>query len=111
MSSSSDNSTKMWIFGSSFRSGHSAPPILCVSRSEEHYDYILAADQQSRELSHRHVSKRAKKLKLKKEEIKLKPVIAFDVAEMWLHVIWTPRVLMYGGFKILFLANNFNSMP
>ncbi|KAG1327940.1 hypothetical protein COCNU_01G018740 [Cocos nucifera] len=35
-------------------------------------------DQQSRELSQRHVTKRAKKLRSKEEEIKLKPVIAFD---------------------------------
>ncbi|CAN1224039.1 U3 small nucleolar RNA-associated protein 21 homolog [Linum grandiflorum] len=48
-------------------------------------------DQQSRELSQHHVSKRAKKLKLKEEELKLKPVIAFDCAEIrerdWCNVV------------------------
>lgn len=110
MSSSADNSIKMWIFDTSdgdprllrFRSGHSAPP-LCI-RFYANGRHILSAgqdrafrlfsvvqDQQSRELSQRHVSKRAKKLKLKEEEIKLKPVIAFDVAEIrerdWCNVV------------------------
>ncbi|XP_059651888.1 U3 small nucleolar RNA-associated protein 21 homolog [Cornus florida] len=110
MSSSTDNSIKMWIFDTSdgdprllrFRSGHSAPP-LCI-RFYANGRHILSAgqdrafrlfsiiqDQQSRELSQRHVSKRAKKLKLKEEEIKLKPVIAFDVAEIrerdWCNVV------------------------
>ncbi|KAA8515646.1 hypothetical protein F0562_018743 [Nyssa sinensis] len=110
MSSSADNSVKMWIFDTSdgdprllrFRSGHSAPP-LCI-RFYANGRHILSAgqdrafrlfsviqDQQSRELSQRHVSKRAKKLRLKEEEIKLKPVIAFDVAEIrerdWCNVV------------------------
>ncbi|KAL2478321.1 transducin family protein/WD-40 repeat family protein [Forsythia ovata] len=110
MSSSADNSIKMWIFDTSdgdprllrFRSGHSAPP-LCI-RFYANGRHILSAgqdrafrlfsvvqDQQSRELSQRHVSKRAKKLRLKETEIKLKPVIAFDVAEIrerdWCNVV------------------------
>lgn len=110
MSSSSDNSIKMWIFDKSdgdarllrFRSGHSAPP-LCI-RFYSNGRHILSAghdrafrlfsiiqDQQSRELSQRHVSKRAKKLRMKEEEIKLKPVIAFDCAEIrerdWCNVV------------------------
>ncbi|KAM7486461.1 hypothetical protein LguiA_002470 [Lonicera macranthoides] len=110
MSASADNSVKMWIFDTSdgdprllrFRSGHSAPP-LCI-RFYANGRHILSAgqdrafrlfsviqDQQSRELSQRHVSKRAKKLRLKEEEIKLKPVIAFDVAEIrerdWCNVV------------------------
>lgn len=110
MSTSADNSIKMWIFDTSdgdprllkFRSGHSAPP-LCI-RFYANGRHILSAgqdrafrlfsviqDQQSRELSQRHVTKRAKKLKLKEEEIKLKPVIAFDVAEIrerdWSNVV------------------------
>ncbi|KAL0552091.1 hypothetical protein IC582_011187 [Cucumis melo] len=110
MSSSADNSIKMWIFDTTdgdprllrFRSGHSAPP-LCI-RFYANGRHILSAgqdrafrlfsviqDQQSRELSQRHVSKRAKKLKLKEEEIKLKPVIAFDCAEIrerdWCNVV------------------------
>ncbi|KAL9250535.1 WD repeat-containing protein [Drosera capensis] len=83
LSASADNSMKMWIFDTSdgdprllrFRSGHSAPP-LCI-RFYANGKHILSAgqdrafrlfsviqDQQSRELSQRHVSKRAKKLKL-----------------------------------------------
>ncbi|XP_031263908.1 U3 small nucleolar RNA-associated protein 21 homolog isoform X3 [Pistacia vera] len=110
MSSSADNSIKMWIFDTSdgdprllrFRSGHSAPP-LCI-RYYANGRHILSAgqdrafrlfsviqDQQSRELSQRHVSKRAKKLRMKEEEIKLKPVIAFDCAEIrerdWCNVV------------------------
>ncbi|GMP41524.1 hypothetical protein CsSME_00011599 [Camellia sinensis var. sinensis] len=105
MSSSADNSVKMWIFDTSdgdprllrFRSGHSAPPV-CI-RFYANGRHILSAgqdrafrlfsviqDQQSRELSQRHVSKRAKKLRLKEEEIKLKPVISFDVGMTSLYV-------------------------
>ncbi|KAF7138686.1 hypothetical protein RHSIM_Rhsim07G0058700 [Rhododendron simsii] len=103
-------SIEMWIFDTSdgdprllrFRSGHSAPPI-CI-RFYANGRHILSAgqdrafrlfsviqDQQSRELSQRHVSKRAKKLRVKEEDIKLKPVIAFDVAEIrerdWCNVV------------------------
>ncbi|KAK9293293.1 hypothetical protein L1049_021285 [Liquidambar formosana] len=110
MSSSVDNSIKMWIFDTAdgdprllrFRSGHSAPP-LCI-RFYANGRHILSAgqdrafrlfsviqDQQSRELSQRHVSKRAKKLRVKEEEIKLKPVISFDCAEIrerdWCNVV------------------------
>ncbi|KAL3567147.1 hypothetical protein D5086_032562 [Populus alba] len=102
MSSSADNSIKMWVFDTTdvdpqllrFRSGHSAPP-LCI-RFYANGRHILSAgqdrafrlfsviqDQQSRELSQRHVSKRAKKLRVKEEELKLKPVIAFDCAYVW----------------------------
>ncbi|CAL1380098.1 unnamed protein product [Linum trigynum] len=110
MSAAADNSIKMWIFDTSdgeprllrFRSGHSAPP-LCI-RFYANGRHILSAgqdrafrlfsviqDQQSRELSQHHISKRAKKLKLKEEELKLKPVIAFDCAEIrerdWCNVV------------------------
>ncbi|XP_073143979.1 U3 small nucleolar RNA-associated protein 21 homolog [Henckelia pumila] len=110
MSSSADNSVKMWIFDTSdgdprllrFRSGHSAPP-LCIKfyANGRHilsggHDcafrlFSVVQDQQSRELSQRHASKRAKRLKLKETEIKLKPVITFDVAEIrerdWCNVV------------------------
>ncbi|KAJ0968681.1 hypothetical protein J5N97_021558 [Dioscorea zingiberensis] len=110
MSSAADNSIKMWIFDTTdgdarllrFRSGHSAPP-LCI-RFYGNGKHILSAgqdrafrlfsiikDQQSRELSQRHVTKRAKKIGAKEEEIKLKPVIAFDFAEIrerdWCNVV------------------------
>ncbi|PIN27151.1 WD repeat protein [Handroanthus impetiginosus] len=110
MSSSADNSIKMWIFDTTdgdprllrFRSGHSAPPlcikfyangrhILSAGQDRAFRLFSVVQDQQSRELSQRHVSKRAKKLKLKEAEIKLKPVIAFDVAEIrerdWCNVV------------------------
>ncbi|KAL3832965.1 hypothetical protein ACJIZ3_007701 [Penstemon smallii] len=110
MSSSADNSIKMWVFDTSdgdprllrFRSGHSAPPrcikfyangrhILSAGQDRAFRLFSVVQDQQSRELSQGHVSKRAKKLKLKETEIKLKPVIAFDVAEIrerdWCNVV------------------------
>nr|CAD1831831.1 unnamed protein product [Ananas comosus var. bracteatus] len=122
MSSAADNSIKMWIFDNSdgdarllrFRSGHSAPP-LCV-RFYGNGRFLLSAgqdrafrlfsviqDQQSRELSQRHVAKRAKKLGKKEEEIKLRPVIAFDFAEIrerdWCNVVTchmdTPRAYVW----------------
>lgn len=122
LSSATDNSIKMWIFDTTdgdprllrFRSGHSAPP-LCI-RFYANGRHILSAgqdrafrlfsvvqDQQSRELSQRHVARRAKKLKMKEEEIKLKPVIAFDCAEIrerdWCNVVTchvdTPRAYVW----------------
>ncbi|XP_044465931.1 U3 small nucleolar RNA-associated protein 21 homolog isoform X2 [Mangifera indica] len=110
MSSSADNSIKMWIFDTTdgdprllrFRSGHSAPPrciryyangrhILSAGLDRAFRLFSVIQDQQSRELSQRHVSKRAKKLRMKEEEIKLKPVIAFDCAEIrerdWCNVV------------------------
>ncbi|XP_051123637.1 U3 small nucleolar RNA-associated protein 21 homolog isoform X2 [Andrographis paniculata] len=110
MSSSADNSLKMWIFDTTdgdprllrFRSGHSAPPlcikfyangrhILSAGQDRAFRLFSVIQDQQSRELSQRHVCKRAKKLKMKEAEIKLKPVIAFDVAEIrerdWCNVV------------------------
>ncbi|CAN4110308.1 unnamed protein product [Withania somnifera] len=122
MSSSADNSMKMWIFDTSdgdprllrFRSGHSAPPlcikfyangrhILSAGQDRAFRLFSVVQDQQSRELSQRHVSKRAKKLKLKEEEVKLKPVVAFDVAEIrerdWCNVVTchvdTPRAYVW----------------
>lgn len=110
MSSAADNSIKMWIFDTSdgdarllrFRTGHSAPPlcirfyrngrcILSAGQDRAFRLFSVVQDQQSRELSQRHVTKRAKKLGMKEEEIKLKPVIGFDVAEIrerdWCNVV------------------------
>ncbi|GJM97875.1 hypothetical protein PR202_ga14835 [Eleusine coracana subsp. coracana] len=107
MSSAADNSIKMWIFDSNdgdarllrFRSGHSAPPrcirfygngkcILSAGQDRAFRLFSVVQDQQSRELSQRHVSKRAKKLRVKEEEIKLKPVITFDCAIEPLFQVW-----------------------
>ncbi|XP_057730966.1 uncharacterized protein LOC130946304 [Arachis stenosperma] len=110
MSSSADNSIKMWIFDTTdgdprllrFRSGHSAPPlcikfyangrhILSAGQDRAFRLFSVVQDQQSRELSQHNISRRAKKLKVKEEEIKLKPVIAFDCAEIrerdWCNVV------------------------
>ncbi|XP_050218375.1 U3 small nucleolar RNA-associated protein 21 homolog [Mercurialis annua] len=110
MSASADNSIKMWIFDTTdgdprllrFRSGHSAPPhcirfyangrhILSAGQDRAFRLFSIIQDQQSRELSQRHISKRAKKLRVKEEELKLKPVIAFDCAEIrerdWCNVV------------------------
>lgn len=122
MSSAADNSIKMWIFDTTdgdarllrFRSGHSAPPlcirfyrngrcILSAGQDRAFRLFSVVQDQQSRELSQRHIARRAKKLKLKEEEIKLKPVITFDVAEIrerdWCNVVTchmdTPRAYVW----------------
>ncbi|CAI0428720.1 unnamed protein product [Linum tenue] len=62
-----------------------------TSDSDVALSTVATTDQQSRELSQHHISKRAKKLKLKEEELKLKPVIAFDCAEIrerdWCNVV------------------------
>ncbi|XP_039138391.1 WD repeat-containing protein 36 [Dioscorea cayenensis subsp. rotundata] len=110
MSSAADNSIKMWIFDTTdgdarllrFRSGHSAPPlcirfygtgrhILSAGQDRAFRLFSVIKDQQSRELSQRHITKRAKILSAKEEEIKLKPVIAFDFAEIrerdWCNVV------------------------
>eukprot|EP01018_Ginkgo_biloba_P020289 Gb_24979 [translate_table: standard] len=110
MSSAADNSIKMWIFDTSdgephllrFRSGHSAPPlcikyygkgrhILSAGKDRAFRIFSVIQDQQSRELSQGHLAKRAKKLKLKGEEVKLPPVIAFDAVEIrerdWCNVV------------------------
>ncbi|KAG2607487.1 hypothetical protein PVAP13_4NG249500 [Panicum virgatum] len=110
MSSAADNSIKMWIFDNNdgdarllrFRSGHSAPPrcirfygngkcILSAGQDRAFRLFSVVQDQQSRELSQRHVTKRAKRLRVKEEEIKLKPVITFDCAEIrardWCNVV------------------------
>nr|TKR74873.1 hypothetical protein D5086_0000290670 [Populus alba] len=124
MSSSADNSIKMWVFDTTdvdpqllrFRSGHSAPP-LCI-RFYANGRHILSAgqdrafrlfsviqDQQSRELSQRHVSKRAKKLRVKEEELKLKPVIAFDCGMIFLRELFqclnACTISACGNFTIL----------
>ncbi|CAA7054164.1 unnamed protein product [Microthlaspi erraticum] len=110
ISSSADNSVKMWIFDTNdvaprllrFRSGHSAPPkcirfysngrhILSAGEDRAFRLFSVIQEQQSRELSQKHISRRAKKLRLKEEELKLKPVIAFDCAEIrerdWCNVV------------------------
>eukprot|EP00850_Spirogloea_muscicola_P011774 SM000074S21684 [mRNA] locus=s74:433316:440174:+ [translate_table: standard] len=110
LSLSPDNSIKMWIFDTldgdarllRFRSGHSAPPT-CISYYGEGRHILSAGqdrafrlfstiqDQQSRELSQGHVARRAKKLRLKEEEVKLAPITAFAAEEIrerdWANVV------------------------
>ncbi|KAG6740116.1 hypothetical protein POTOM_057753 [Populus tomentosa] len=88
MSSSADNSIKMWVFDTTdgdprlllFRSGHSAPP-LCI-RFYANGRHILSAGQ---DRSFRLFSV------IQEEELKLKLVIAFDCAEIrerdWCNVV------------------------
>ncbi|XP_040935172.1 dnaJ-like protein 1 isoform X4 [Gossypium hirsutum] len=45
-------------------------------------------DQQSRELSQDPISKRAKKLRMKEEELKLKPIIAFDCGMIFCYMLF-----------------------
>ncbi|GAQ79609.1 WD repeat-containing protein [Klebsormidium nitens] len=110
MSAGADNSLKMWIFDQEdgaarllrFRSGHSAPP--CAIQYYASGRHILSAgndrafrlfstiqDQQSRELSQGHLAKRAKRLKLREEELKLARVTGFAVSEVrardWCNVV------------------------
>lgn len=110
LSAAADNSLKMWIFDSidgearllRFRSGHSAPPtcmryygnghhILSAGQDRAFRVFSTIQDQQSKELSQGHVAKRAKKLRMKEEELKLPPVVSFAAAEIcqrdWCNVV------------------------
>eukprot|EP00271_Cylindrocystis_brebissonii_P018690 TRINITY_DN5414_c0_g1_i1.p1 TRINITY_DN5414_c0_g1~~TRINITY_DN5414_c0_g1_i1.p1 ORF type:complete len:979 (-),score=218.28 TRINITY_DN5414_c0_g1_i1:1298-4234(-) len=110
LSSGRDNALKMWIFDSDdgearllrFRSGHSAPPaciryygqglhLLSAGQDRAFRVFSTIQDQQSRELSQGHAQRRAKKLKIKVEEVKLPRVVAFAAAEIrerdWCNVV------------------------
>ncbi|CAM6100981.1 unnamed protein product [Calypogeia fissa] len=110
LSGGADNSLKMWIFDTSdgegrllrFRSGHSAPPtciryygsghhLLSAGLDRSFRFFSTVQDQQSRELSQGHVAKRARRLKVKEEEVKLSPVVGFAAAEIrardWCNVV------------------------
>jgi U3 small nucleolar RNA-associated protein 21 len=110
MSSADDNSIKQWVFDGAeaaarllrFRSGHSAPPsvvahyaeglrLLSAGADRAFRVFSSIQDQQSRELSQHHAARRAKRLKLREEEVKLPRITALAAAEArerdWANVI------------------------
>lgn len=109
MSAAADNSVKQWLFDTAgsvprllrFRSGHSAPPTVVCHYGDGGQRLLSAGcdrafrvfsciqDQQSRELSQRHVARRAKRLKVREEELKLPRVVAMaanQVGDCWFRV-------------------------
>ncbi|PNH10160.1 WD repeat domain-containing protein [Tetrabaena socialis] len=98
MSSAADNSVKHWVFDSAdamprmlrFRAGHAAPPtvvrhygeggarLLSAGCDRAFRVFSVHQDQQSRELSQGHTAKRAKRLKVAEQELKLERVVDMD---------------------------------
>eukprot|EP00227_Mantoniella_beaufortii_P021354 CAMPEP_0197584758 /NCGR_PEP_ID=MMETSP1326-20131121/7269_1 /TAXON_ID=1155430 /ORGANISM="Genus nov. species nov., Strain RCC2288" /LENGTH=564 /DNA_ID=CAMNT_0043149171 /DNA_START=207 /DNA_END=1898 /DNA_ORIENTATION=+ len=110
MTSGGDNAVKQWIFdnqdGSArllrFRAGHSAPPthvsfygegkrLLSAGGDRALRVFSTIQDQQSRELSQVNVERRAKKLKLAEQELKLPPIRGIAWCEVrerdWANVV------------------------
>jgi U3 small nucleolar RNA-associated protein 21 len=110
MSSAADNSIKQWAFDGAdaaarllrFRSGHAAPPSVVVHYAEglrllsAGADRALRVfssiqDQQSRELSQGHAARRAKRLRLREEEVRLGRIAALAAQEArerdWANVV------------------------
>ena len=104
-----DNAVKMWIFdqedGSArllrARNGHSAPPskvryysthtILSAGLDRSFRIFSTIQDQQSRELSQGHITKKAKHLHVQEQDVKLPPVLDFAAAPLreadWANVL------------------------
>ncbi|GLC36521.1 hypothetical protein PLESTM_000455900 [Pleodorina starrii] len=111
MSSAADNSVKHWVFDSAdamprmlrFRAGHAAPPtivrhygqgglrLLSAGCDRSFRVFSVHQDQQSRELSQGHTARRAKRLKVRQEELKLERVLDMDAREIrerdWANVL------------------------
>ena len=110
MTGGADNAVKQWIFdnrdGSArllkFRAGHSAPPthvafygegtrLLSAGNDRALRVFSTIQDQQSRELSQSHVERRAKRLKLAEQELKLPPITGMAWCETrerdWANVV------------------------
>ncbi|GFR50668.1 hypothetical protein Agub_g12918, partial [Astrephomene gubernaculifera] len=111
MSSAADNSIKHWVFDSAdamprllrFRAGHAAPPttvrhygqgglrLLSAGCDRSFRVFSVHQDQQSRELSQGHTASRAKKLRVRQEELRLERVVDMDACEVrerdWANVI------------------------
>ncbi|GIL87705.1 hypothetical protein Vretifemale_15746 [Volvox reticuliferus] len=111
MSSAADNAVKHWVFDSAdamprllrFRAGHGAPPTLIRHYGENGLRLLSAGcdrsfrvfsvhqDQQSRELSQGHIARKAKKLRVRQEDLKLERVVDMDACEVrerdWANVI------------------------
>ena len=109
VSAGADNAVKEWIFDSvdgghrllRFRAGHAAPPttlrhygdhrLLSAGCDRSFRVFSTIQDQQSRELSQGSVERRAKRLKVKTEELRLPQVIALDAGQVrerdWANVV------------------------
>lgn len=105
-----DNSIKEWIFDGPdsqprllrFRSGHSAPPtivrhysdssrLLSGGQDRAFRYFSIVQDAQSRELSQGNTKRRAKRLKINEDELKLARIISLDACDVrerdWSNVI------------------------
>ena len=110
ISTADDNSIKEWIFDGTdgqprllrYRNGHSAPPtivrhyadstrLLSGGQDRAFRYFSTVQDAQSREMSQGHVARRAKKLKISEEELKLSRITALDACDVrerdWSNVI------------------------
>ncbi|EKX42395.1 hypothetical protein GUITHDRAFT_164167 [Guillardia theta CCMP2712] len=109
LTTGADNALKVWIFdqedGSArllrCRNGHCEPPsrvrfysphtILSAGYDRSFRVFCTIQDQQSRELSQGHVAKKARKLDIKEEKLKLPPVVDFAFSSMrendWANII------------------------
>ncbi|GLI63849.1 hypothetical protein VaNZ11_006952 [Volvox africanus] len=111
MSSAADNAIKHWVFDSAdamprllrFRAGHGAPPTLVRHYGEgglrllsggcdrSFRVFSVHQDQQSRELSQGHIARKAKRLRVRQEDLKLERVVDMDACEVrerdWANVI------------------------
>ena len=110
VSTARDNSVKEWIFDGTdgqprllrYRSGHALPPTivrhyadstrLLSGGQDRAFRYFSAIqDAQSREMSQGHIQRRAKKLKIAEQELKLPRIISLDACDVrerdWSNVI------------------------
>ncbi|ACO69869.1 predicted protein [Micromonas commoda] len=110
MTGGADNALKQWIFDNAdgtgrllrFRAGHSAPPthvefygeglrILSAGDDRALRVFSTIQDQQSKELSQSHVERRAKKLGVAEQELKLPPIRGMAWCEVrerdWANVV------------------------
>ena len=110
LSAGGDNALKEWIFDGPdgaprllrFRSGHAAPPtvvrhygdglrLLSGGQDRAFRCFSTIQDAQSREMSQNHTQKRAKRLKITEQELKLGRIIALDACDVrerdWANVL------------------------
>lgn len=110
VSTADDNSIKEWIFDGTdgqprllrYRSGHAAPPtivrhyadstrLLSGGQDRAFRYFSTVQDAQSREMSQGHVTRRAKKLKISEQELKLGRITGLDACDVrerdWSNVI------------------------
>ena len=110
LSAGADNALKEWIFDGPdgaprllrFRSGHAAPPtvvrhygdgkrLLSGGQDRAFRCFSTIQDAQSRELSQNHTQRRAKRLKVAEQELKLARIVSLDACDVrerdWSNVI------------------------